>query len=263
MTTTETMPTSAKTYPRYRRNARVPNSRELAVPLPPLLVEQLGDAREVVEHRRVAARLDELTLAVVTQEAALRRAQDELSHAERAALKAGRPVPAKAAAKVETEQERLDKLHRELATAEATLEETAQALLVASVEHVTAAFDEARERGEHLLDAAEERLRQALDLLDGSRDVAAQSMWLAGLREHGEAHPFGKGRAVQVRGRSDVAVALAAVVEGRARRGAAVADVEREEAALNSRTVAGTTTTLPDPPAVAGAWQLPDPAETT
>ena len=57
MTTTE--PTTAKTYPRYRRNLGLRNGRELAVPLPPLLVERMGNAREVVEHRRVAARLDE------------------------------------------------------------------------------------------------------------------------------------------------------------------------------------------------------------
>ena len=76
-------------------------------------------------------------------------------------------------------------MNRELAMVEATLEETASALLAASVADATAAFHEAREREEHLLDAAEERLPQAFILPHESGVVASQSMWLAGLRERG------------------------------------------------------------------------------
>ena len=259
MTTTEA--TSVKTYPRLRRNLRNTNSRELALPLPPLLVEQMGDVREVVEHQRVAARLADLQTAIPVQEAALRRAEDEHAHAERAALKAGKPAPAKAAAKVESERQRLEKLTSEVAMVEQAIEETASALLVASVPHVVAALDDAREREELLLDAAEERVRQALDLLDEAGIVSAQSTWLAALAQSGEAAPFGVGRdRMPVRGRSEVDGALAAVVHGRERRAELVADAAREAETLKSVRVVGVTRRLPDPPG-AQVWHLPDQVE--
>ena len=210
-----------KTYPRFERNLRRPNAAEMAKPLAPSLLEQLGAEllKPRREHERAAARYLELAVAMPLTQAAVKTATAEADAATRAAVRAGRQAPKAKLTAVADAEATLERTAAELEVVEELLGETATELLREATPHVRDAQAEVDRRREATLDAAHQRLVEAVELLEQAGLHAAEAAWLATLASTGSVPPHGVrgGSATAPSGLTEARHAARRLVEGRER----------------------------------------------
>jgi len=176
-----------KVLPRFDRSARRPDVDRLVRPLPGGLAELAGGSAEAQRHTKLAYRYGEARTKIVSLGAALAKAREEDDAAERGAAEAGRRAPRPKAPKLEEE---LGAARRELEVLEGLIEESAAALLAASLASLPAAREQAREAQEAALEEAASLLLAAGASFDRADAAAAESAWLALLAERGHLAPY-------------------------------------------------------------------------
>ena len=248
--------TTTRTRPRFRTSERRVDPRDYLSPVPPVIVARLADDEAVAEHARVVERVASLAERLTLTQLAHRRAKDEAEAASRAAIRAGKAAPAKPQNRVRELEAELLAIADEQQLAEGLLAETAQAVLDASIAELHAAAEDCQTRERAALDAAEGKLREAIDLLAEAGSVAAEGVWVGAMIAEGEVAPWTRGRTVRQRGAVEVGRALEAVVQGRVVQAERVDELQRERVAVDSVTVVGHTRRLPLPPG-ATVWTLP------
>jgi hypothetical protein len=155
----------------------------------------------------------------------------------------------------------LDRVGDEMQVVEGAVVETARELLDAALPHVREAIAQADERREMMLDEAERKLTEAVELLAGAGALGAEAVWLGRLAVTGEVAPYGRGVSTFPRGYGETRDALHRVIEGRATECEQVVAAERDrETADLVSTAGGAPRRLPLPPN-AETWVMPGEGE--
>jgi hypothetical protein len=216
---------TTETTPRFARTTARGSALGLENPLPPTLAGLPQVRERADEHARLAERLTAQRAAVVEVSRELVETDAADERARVAAVSKGRPLPK---AKAEAVRAKLEAAESERDAVEQAVVESADALLVVAVSHLSEAAELVRAAQERSL----ARVRDLLDAVDGALEdesrLVGEAFWLDFVEGRPRVEPYrpmGDKRINQLR------LALRQAVEQfLARRAEAEAEREREAA---------------------------------
>jgi hypothetical protein len=174
------------TAPRFTRTSVRGHEHGLDAPLPPSLTALVEE--RAAQHRRVAEKLDALRARRVELATELSRQEEaDRQAANEAALAGKTPGRRQKAARI---RGLLEEAEGEVASFEAAVQKSADALLAAAAPHVAEATEKAAVGKEEALARARELLRALDAALEEAAKLTAERLWLGRLDARKRIEPF-------------------------------------------------------------------------
>jgi hypothetical protein len=220
----------SKQLPRFESVRPGSHPEQWLTPLPPVMVELLGEAPELRAHRELAGHFETAAERVAGLAVKVEKVRREDVERRRQALVSGRKRPAQKLPGLEAEHEQARDDRQIIGEA---LEESAVRLLSAAIEHLAAADEHLERRVGAALEEVELALRAGQDALARAEQASAEHGWVASVLRFGAAPPWRDGARAQPapRTREALARALAMLEEDRRRAEEIAAEAERDERA--------------------------------